>query len=244
MTLGDRMKDYERLSATRLMPKVPVLLRIDGKAFHTLTKDLGKPWDFEFVQLMQNTTKSLCENIQGCVLGYVQSDEISLLLTDWRKFASTGYFDYKIQKLVSVVASMATAYFNANMVWENKLGVFDCRAWNLPLHEINNYFTWRQQDASRNSVQMLARNHFSHKECHGKNNSQLQDMLMTKGVNWNDTAIDLKRGACVRKVPGGFLVNEDRSLREVFSIDRSIPIFTQDPDYINCVLPDMFEDEK
>lgn len=231
-SLGDRQKMYEKVASTSLMPKVPVMLRADGKAFHTFVRGMDKPWDLRLVRLMQNTTKYLCDNVQGCVLGYVQSDEITLVLTDWRKYGSTGYFDYKIQKLVSVVASMASTYFNAHSPFDDKMAMFDCRAWNLPRHEVNNALLWRQQDASRNSVQMLSRSHFSHKEVHNKNNSQMQDMLMEKGVNWNDIHTELKRGSCVKKFDGEWL------------IDRQIPLFSKDTNYVNETLPDLFEDEK
>lgn len=107
--LGDRMKDYyESRSKTRLTRRMPVIIRLDGKAFHTFTKGFKKPFDMIMVKAMQETMKYLCENIQGCVLGYTQSDEITLVLVDYNKLDTGAWFDYDVQKLCSVSASMAT----------------------------------------------------------------------------------------------------------------------------------------
>lgn len=111
--LGKRMKTfYEEIPKTRLMRRVPVAIRIDGKAFHTFTKGFQKPFDEVLIKSMQDTMKYLCENIQGCVLGYTQSDEITLILVDYKKFTSSAWFDYEVQKVCSIAASMATIAFN------------------------------------------------------------------------------------------------------------------------------------
>ena len=111
--LGTRMKEfYEQVPKTRLVRRMPVAIRIDGKAFHTFTKGFRKPFDNILIKTMQETTKYLCENIQGCVLGYTQSDEITLILVDYQKLTSSAWFDYKVQKLCSISASMATMAFN------------------------------------------------------------------------------------------------------------------------------------
>lgn len=111
--LGLRMKEfYEQIPKTKLMRRTPVIIRIDGKAFHTFTRGFQKPFDEVLIKTMQETTKYLCENIQGCVLGYTQSDEISLVLVDYQRFESSAWFDYEIQKMCSIVASMATMAFN------------------------------------------------------------------------------------------------------------------------------------
>lgn len=123
--LGERMKEfYEYIPRTKLMRRVPVAIRIDGKAFHTFTKDFRKPFDRVLISTMQRTMKYLCENIQGCVLGYTQSDEITLILVDYKKLNSAAWFDYEIQKMCSVAASMATMTFNkvfAEMVEDYKV---------------------------------------------------------------------------------------------------------------------------
>ena len=111
--LGLRMKEfYEQIPKTRLMRRTPVAIRLDGKAFHTFTRGFQKPFDHVLISAMQRTMKALCENIQGCVFGYTQSDEITLILTDYKKLTSSAWFDYEVQKMCSVAASMATMYFN------------------------------------------------------------------------------------------------------------------------------------
>ena len=111
--LGKRMKEfYENVPKTRLVRRMPVAIRIDGKAFHTFTKGFAKPFDEVLIKAMQNTMKYLCENIQGCVLGYHQSDEITLILIDYKKLTSAAWFDYEVQKVCSIAASMATMAFN------------------------------------------------------------------------------------------------------------------------------------
>lgn len=123
--LGTRMKTfYENIPKTRLMRRVPVAIRLDGKAFHTFTRGFQKPFDFVLMNTMQQTMKYLCENIQGCVLGYSQSDEITLILVDYQKFTSSAWFDYEIQKICSISASMATMAFNKFFAQEvDKWGV-------------------------------------------------------------------------------------------------------------------------
>lgn len=169
---------------------------------------------------MQETAKYLCENIQGCQLAYTQSDEISLLLIDYQRFETSAWFDYEIQKMCSISASMATMAFNKifrDTVGElhikgalekeyscilykaaQKGAMFDSRVFNIPREEVTNYFYWRQLDASRNSIQMVGQANFSHKELQNKLCNDIQDMLMTqKGINWNDFPTYQKRGSCV-----------------------------------------------
>ena len=111
--LGTRMKTfYEQIPKTKLTRRTPVIIRIDGKAFHTFTRGFKKPFDEVLIQTMQETTKYLCENVQGCVLGYTQSDEVSLVLVDYQRFETSAWFDYEIQKMCSIAASMATMAFN------------------------------------------------------------------------------------------------------------------------------------
>ena len=225
--LGTRMKTfYENIPKTRLMRRVPVAIRLDGKAFHTFTRGFQKPFDFVLMDTMQQTMKYLCENIQGCVFGYTQSDEITLILVDYQKFTSDAWFDYEVQKLTSVSASMATMafnkYFSENVVEYNlthdplvkrreglldnyisaveKGALFDARCFNIPKEEVTNLIYWRQLDATRNSIQMVGQAHFSHDELQNKTCNMIQDMLMTKyGINWNDFTIPCKRGtACIK----------------------------------------------
>lgn len=223
--LGVRMKTfYEQIPKTKLMRRCPVALRIDGKAFHTFTRGFQKHFDEVLIKSMQETMKYLCENIQGCVLGYTQSDEITLILVDYKKLTSSAWFDYEVQKICSIAASMATMAFNkffANNVGDyctytyerednsheeyehilslaiDKGAMFDCRCFNIPKEEVTNLIYWRQLDASRNSIQMVGQANFLHKELQNKSCNEIQDMLMTqKGINWNDLPIYQKRGSC------------------------------------------------
>jgi len=190
LSIGDRMKvNYEDRYRIKLTRRTPVIIRLDGKAFHTLTKKCEKPFDKAFCDCMDKTAFELCTDIQGAKCAYVQSDEISILLTDFDNLETEAWFDYNLQKLVSVSASLATFYFLQG--WETYyhpdlrgLVSFDARAFNVPKDEVCNYFIWRQQDWKRNSVEMLARAHFSHLELHKKNQSDMHEMLHTEGVNW------------------------------------------------------------
>lgn len=203
--LGDRMKSYEMAEAGRmLIPGLPVMLRLDGKAFHTFTKGLKRPYDERLSTLMTNTTKFLVEQTNA-LIGYTQSDEISLVLYTSSPESQT-YFDGRIQKLTSVVASMATMYFNKHLASAlpekvDKMALFDCRVWNVPtLEEAANCILWRELDATKNSISMAAQAYYSHKVLHGKNSSDKQEMLHQKGVNWNDYPSFFKRGSYVRRV--------------------------------------------
>ena len=258
--LGTRMKEfYEGIPKTRLMRRTPVAIRIDGKAFHTFTRGFAKPFDEVLVKSMQETTKYLCENIQGCVLGYTQSDEITLILVDYKKLNSDAWFDYEVQKMCSISASMATMAFN-RIFKENagdwlgnqvvpipestaqlftlymekieKGAMFDARCFNIPREEVTNLVYWRQLDATRNSIQMVGQANFSHKELQGCSCNKIQDMLHEeKGINWNDFPTHLKRGTCVIKHQS--LIDG----RHHWVIDKNIPIFKgEDRDYIERLI--------
>jgi len=264
-SLGDRMKEnYENRAKTYLVRRMPVIIRLDGKAFHTFTKGLKKPYDEIFHNTMNATMKYLCENIQGCKLGYTQSDEITLLLTDYDTLDTDAWFGYNVQKMCSVSASMATMVFNDvfSEQYHNKMfeeedptinpyfdtlfsklnkAMFDSRCFNIPKEEVTNCFIWRQQDATRNAIQMLGQCNFSHKELHGKSCNDIQDMLMTqKGINFNDMPTEFKRGVCCIKeeyYPEVALGCEDcpidaTSVRTRWTLDKEIPIFTQDREYV------------
>lgn len=228
-SLGDRMKDYENITRNRLMRRTPVIIRIDGKAFHTFTKGLKRPFDEVLGDAMELTTFKLVSNIQGAVFGYTQSDEISILLQDWASFETDAWFDNNIQKMVSVAASMATAYFNGcyQHPTSQNPAMFDARIFNIPREEVCNYFIWRQQDATRNSVQMLSQSMFSHNELQGLNNSKLQDkMMLEKNVNWNDLPTCWKRGRAVVELEVGGVPSR------VKFMDKNPPIFTVDRNYV------------
>lgn len=197
--LGDRMKEfYEDRTRTYLPRRTYTIIRIDGKAFHTYTKGLDEPFDEKFVSDMDETAKFLCEKIQGTKLAFVQSDEISILVTDFDLLNTAAWFDGNIQKITSISASLATAKFNE--LRPGKLAYFDSRVFTIPsLAEVINYFIWRQQDTTRNSISAVARTLYSDKELQGKNSSQLQELCFQKGVNWNDLPVKLKRGRLILK---------------------------------------------
>ena len=270
--LAERMKGYEKRNGYYLQRRMPVILRLDMRAGHSFTKGFKRPFDEVFIKSMQNTAKYLCENIQNCKLSYQQSDEITLLLVDYDKLNTDCFFDYRVDKLCSIAASMATMVFNKFFEkyvneyrfskWDgvskyedgtwgyiqtllnavDKGAMFDARCFNIPKEEVTNNFYWRQDDASRNSIQMVGQANFSHKELHKKSRNDIQDMLMTqKGINWNDFPIYQKRGSCCIKEE--YAVNdngeevevdcvtdvdepvESVTFRSRWIIDTDIPIF-------------------
>ena len=219
--LGTRIKELEAITTkTKLMPQLPLYARIDGRSFHTFCRGLKKPFCYELVETMQEVTKFLVAETHA-QLGYVQSDEISLCWLD----PSKAPFDGKLFKLQSVLASMASSKF-VNYIWnkhintsysnpENKfdewnflcekvqkiIPSFDCRVFQLPNEvELANTFVWREIDAVRNSVSMLAQANFSHKELQGKDRKAMITMLEEKGIRWNELRDDLKRGSYFKRV--------------------------------------------
>lgn len=220
--LGDRMKDYEVTTKQILPRRSYTIIRVDGMAFHTLTKRYRRPFDQEFIDAMNDTAKYLCKTIMGVKFAYVQSDEISLLLTDFESVQKEAWFGNSVQKMCSGSAAKATSSFNrrfaeielAKAAQEGKSllefacwytsardGEFDSRVYQIPQRaEVMNYFIWRQWDAMRNSLSAVAHSLYSQKELHGKNGSEQHEMLYAKGVNWNDYPVELKRGRALRKV--------------------------------------------
>lgn len=294
-SLGDRMKGYESVSKTSLVKRMPVAVRIDGRAFHTFTRGFNKPYDAVLSNSMRRTMQCLCKNVQGCVLGYTQSDEITLVLVDYQTVNTNAFFDNEVQKICSITASMATAAFskffveeaqrfmyNTNMAramllhgdklagrtcytmdeYKEEYGLdeewlsdvknieklfdaytrrfesmimFDSRCFNIPKEEVANLILWRQQDATRNSIEMLGRHYFSQKQLHKKNCSQIQDMLMEEhGVNWNDVKTVFKRGSCCIKKD---VELSEALTRRKWTVDTEIPVFTGDGrDYIEKLI--------
>ncbi len=267
--LGDRMKSfYEDRYRFYLTRRMPVIIRVDGNAFHTYTRGLDKPFDVDFIKIMQRTCLSLCQNIQGCVGGYVQSDEISLLLVDYQTIESDAWFDYNLQKITSLAAAGATMTFNQLVgdlvddfassgyvnsqfegcedeeaecwrkynIWfpKQNCAMFDARAFNIPKEEVCNYFIWRQKDATRNSIQAAGQAQFSHKELDRKSQSDIQEMLFQKGINWNDYTTSEKRGTFVRRFTETTETEDGVvTVHHPWHIDDDMPILTEDRDYIN-----------
>jgi len=266
-TLGDRMKEYENISRIYLPKKTYLVCRIDGKSFHTYCKKLIKPFDDGFIDDMDETAAYLCKNIMGAKFAYVQSDEISILITDiGDNVNAEPWFLNNIQKMCSVGASMATSKFNQLRVLrqfnnletlcntndvltilENKVAEFDARIFQLPtVDEVINYFVFRQQDATRNSISSVAQSMYSPKELHGVKTDEMQEMIFQKGTNWNDFSPRKKRGGFVTKM---LMVNgkpkqenqeiyiEDVVRNKWIGID--CPVFTQDRDFLRSRIPVM-----
>ena len=219
--LGDRMKqNYENRTRYYLPRRTYTMIRLDGKSFHSYTKGCDRPFDNRLMWTMDMTAKALCEQIQGAKIAFVQSDEISILLTDFEDNQTEAWFDGNIQKICSISASVATAAFNkyavnkmetysnglsGGVVWYNDTlankppAMFDSRVFTIPdRKEVCNYFIWRQKDSTRNSVSMAAQAEFPHKELQRKSSDQMQEMLFQeRGINWNDYPVGFKRGRCV-----------------------------------------------
>lgn len=204
MDLDVRMKLYEGIEAQRiLMPRLPVLARMDGICFHSFTKGFKRPYDENLSNAMINTTRLLVEEF-GANCGYTQSDEITLGWGFEDTPAETQmYAGGRVQKLATHLAAKTSLKFAQCIASDampiekvfDKLKGFDARVWNAPSPaEASNAFLWREQDATKNSIQMAARSVYSHKECDNKNGSDLQEMLWKKGINWNDYPDFFKRG--------------------------------------------------
>lgn len=275
----ERLEKAEKHEPNFLTRRVPAIIRLDGKAFHTFTKGMEKPFDLVLTQAMQETMKHLCENIQGCVLGYTQSDEITLVLTDYATIQTDAWFGYNIQKMCSVSASMATMAFNReferiaedwfhdNGPYWKSIGVdvdvdltiykrynayqkkmftamFDSRVFSVPKEEVCNCLIWRQQDATRNSIEAVGQANFSHHELHKKTCNMIQEMLWSqRGINWNDFLTELRRGSCCIKRQFEETIDDPRNpdqkitvCRNRWIIDHEIPIFTQDREYIERLI--------
>lgn len=188
-SLGDRMKKYEDAHRLYLPHRMPMVIRVDGKAFHSWTrKNCTGVFDPMMHEAMIATTQALCKGIMGAKVGYTQSDEISIVVTDYDSLTTESWFGKNLQKVVSVAAAMATATFNATPKGcsAREPAMFDARAFVLPREEVTNYLLWRQQDAVRNSVQMLARATMSHRECHQLSCIKLKEALLQRGIVWED----------------------------------------------------------
>ena len=229
-SLGDRMKSYyEQITKTFLPRRTYTIIRVDGKAFHTYTKGLKKPFDEQLVDDMDVTAMYMCEHIQGAKFAFVQSDEISILLTDFDALQTDAWFNGNIQKMVSVSASLATAKFND--LRPNKIALFDSRVFTIPSYiEVENYFIWRQQDTTRNSISSVAQWLYSPFDLHLKTTNMMQDMCMEKSINWNDYDEKLKRGRLI--------IKEQCDNKKTKWVSVAPPIFTQDREIFNTLIPE------
>jgi tRNA(His) 5'-end guanylyltransferase len=222
-SLSNRMKKYEDIYRNKMSPRMPVIIRLDGKSFHTWTKGLDKPFDDTYIAIMANVMKQVTDNIQGAVFSYCQSDEISIFIRNYDNINSQSWFDNNIQKMVSVAASMTTAVFNklVNQTFDSMpLALFDARAFTLPKDEIINYFIYRQNDAIRNSIRGLAVHYLGHDACIGKSNIQVKEMMreLDQPIDWDYLPIHKKRGMAY---------NTKNNI-----VDALIPVFSESREYI------------
>lgn len=201
-SLGDRMKRHEHAHRTILPRRAYTVIRVDGRAFHSYLRDAHKPYDTQFMADMDHVAQALCAEITGAVFAYTQSDEISVLATDFNSHQTEPWFGGVVAKQVSIAAALATAELNSRR--PGKRALFDARVFTLadPV-EVANYFVWRQRDAVRNSVSMAAQAVFSHRELHGVNSGQAQEMLWARhGINWNDYPGGCRRGRVTARQVG------------------------------------------
>jgi len=247
--IGDRMKaNYEDRTRISLPRRSYTIIRIDGKAFHTYTKGMERPFDDGLIEDMDLTAAYLCKNIMGAKFAFVQSDEISLLLTDFEEIGTEAWFDNNLQKMCSVSASMATKAFNEarlkryGFIKDFKWAEFDSRVFQVPQKiEVENYFIWRQQDTTRNSISSVAQSLYSPKQLHGVNTDAMQEMIFQKGINWNDYAPKYKRGRLIvketyEKEPDENMLNSASTTRTRW-VSVEVPIFTQERNYISDKIP-------
>ncbi len=227
-SLGDRMKEYERRNQYYLQKRTPVIIRLDMRAGHTFTKGLQKPFDSIFMNSMIATMENLCEEVQNCVFGYTQSDEITLVLVDYYNLNTAAWFEYRTDKLCSISGSLATYYFTKNFAENakriisvnsnsdyvltlekclNRLSIFDARCFNLPKEEVTNCLYWRQLDAVRNSIQALGQSMFSHRQLMNKSCKDIKEMCEERGCAWENLPIYKQRGTCCRREEGEWITN-------------------------------------
>ncbi len=244
------MKQYESVTRGVLPLRTYTLIRVDGRAFHQFTRGLKRPFDPALSHAMDQTGLYLCEEMSGVKFGYVQSDEISLLLTDFDGPQTQAWFGGVIQKMASLASSLATVKFNEFNLVPDRKATFDARVWQIPSPtEVENYFIWRQQDASRNSVAMATRSLYSHKEVDRKSVKEQQELMWKKGVNWNDYPVGFKRGRALQKVTAieevSYIDKRTGEKRTTSGVERSRwvvvdpPVFTAERAYLQDIIPSL-----
>ena len=183
--LAKRMKaNYEHRQRVYLTRRTPVIIRLDGRAFHTLTRKMTKPFDEHFIHCMLTAAEAVANDVQGFKLAFVQSDEVSFLLTDYDSLQTEAWFDYNLCKMVSIAAAEMSIFFTKTLTLPFGDTVFDGRAFNIPREEVSNYFVWRAKDWYRNSIQMYAQSFFSQKQLQNKSTADLHELLHDIGKNW------------------------------------------------------------
>ena len=222
--LGARMKLFYEDALRIVLPRrTYVVVRIDGRAFHSFTRELERPYSRRLADALDEAARVLCQEMIGCRFAYGQSDEYSFLLTDFESEDTKVWFDGNVQKIVSVAASLFTGAFNHGF---GRVASFDARVMVIPQRaEVERYFVWRQLDASANSLNMLASAHYGHAELLHKSTAEKHEMLHAKGLNWAKEPVAFKRGRVVRRAESGW------------QVDREIPIFTRETAYLDGLIP-------
>ena len=236
-TLGDYLKRQEACFDARLPSRLPYVVRLDGRGFHRWVKQSGceRPFDHRLGTLMADTLRFTCEQMGVAVFGYTQSDEMSILvLEDLQETGYEPWFDGRVEKICSLAAAFATYAFNAGNPFEKKVpAFFDARVFVLPPESLSAYFVWRQNDATKNSLSMLAQSLYAQKELTGKRRAALHELCFQKGVNWNNLPTADKRGRAVYRTavekPGRAGASV---IRHAFRIDDEIPVFADAPEWM------------
>ncbi len=241
--LEERMKSYEK--KYDLPINLPVIIRIDGRAFHTFTRGLNKPFDETFIDMMNTIGLYLCNEIQNCRIAFLQSDEISFLV--YNRIESDCYFSNEVQKICSITASLAstitTKYVLEKIPSKKHSNIsFDSRVFIIPPKDVENYFLYRQMDWERNSLQMLTRKYYSQNKMNNKSCEDMHEMLHEKGDNWNNLPTHLKRGRCIIKKEEEIQIKnehfEGSVIRNKWVLDLDIPIFKENRNYIIDTMED------
>jgi tRNA(His) guanylyltransferase len=194
-TLGDRCKKYEAISERYFIPKIPIVIRLDGKSFHLQTKKWGcrRPFDQNLIDTMFDSAISVANDMQNCVGLYTQSDEVTFVLDDSGAIETQQWFGGRQNKIESVAASLMTAFFNKYWSVKNVPAVFDARAFQVPKEDVANVFLWRVKDWERNSLNMFCEQFFSHKDLHGQGRADRHEMLHRIGHNWATECTDQQK---------------------------------------------------
>lgn len=235
-SLGDRIKGYEQVFNQILPSRLPIILRLDGRSFHSYTKSCARPFDDKLMAAMDQVAIELCSEIQGAQIAYVQSDEINILIHNYKTIHTQAWFDNKLNKCISISAAIVSAKMTEESIkifGKIKLAHFDSRIFVVPESDVCNTFIWRQKDWERNSLQMLARSHYSHSELNKKKSKDLHELLHQKNINWNDLDVKYKRGRCIIKEN---YTSNNKVQRMRWVVDNNIPIFSQDRNYLEKYL--------
>lgn len=249
-TLEDKMQYFRALTDYRLMPNSHVIVMLDGRSFSKLIKNnYEKPFSDVFINMMNDTAKYICENVQGCKFGYVQSDEISLLLTDFDTPKTESFFGYRLSKILSIIASLATSKFTQLIILDTiknctsldevnelisnlKLIQFDCKAWNVPtVNDVYGWFLYRQNDCIRNSISQTAQTYLKHKELQKVNTKGMLSKLLELGIDWNEFSNDKKFGRFIIKQ---MLYYDDKDVfRPKWVITNAYPLQHNKKDFLD-----------